>query len=333
MNSSVFGSDSQPGLTLLATGRQDCSDLHSWGPGVRPVYIIHYILRGQGIIEYHKKTFPVHTGESFLIYPYDTIRYYPDPGNPWEYTWVEFTGKEAASLLDQTAFSPAAPVCPTICPARLRQLFADLQPLDLYHQNRNEANGILRTLLGLYADYAPAPGLPDSPASSLLANAVFLIRSNFHHEYFHTEQLCQMLGVSRSTLYRAFQSELNISPGEFLSNFRIHQACRLLELGNSVKQLLYPAASRMLFTSPGHSTDVWASHRQITAGSRKSRTLEANIRGWCSDRRNAQPCAAARSAGRPLQVQRSASPTPFRPMRFRALQRLLPRSVALQLFT
>ena len=86
MNSSVFGSDSQPGLTLLATGRQDCSDLHSWGPGVRPVYIIHYILRGQGIIEYHKKTFPVHTGESFLIYPYDTIRYYPDPGNPWEYT-------------------------------------------------------------------------------------------------------------------------------------------------------------------------------------------------------------------------------------------------------
>ena len=137
MNSSVFGSDSQPGLTLLATGRQDCSDLHSWGPGVRPVYIIHYILRGQGFIEYHKKTFPVHTGESFLIYPYDTIRYYPDPGNPWEYTWVEFTGKEAASLLDQTAFSPAAPVCPAICPARLRQLFADLQPLDLYHQNRN----------------------------------------------------------------------------------------------------------------------------------------------------------------------------------------------------
>ena len=148
---------------------------------------------------------------------------------------MEFTGKEVASLLDQTAFSPAAPVCPAICPARLRQLFADLQPLDLYHQNRNEANGMLRTLLGLYADYAPAPGLPDAPASSLLANAVFLIRSNFHHEDFHTEQLCQMLGVSRSTLYRAFQSELNISPGEFLSNFRIHQACRLLELGNSVK--------------------------------------------------------------------------------------------------
>ena len=238
MNSSVFRCRfPAPVSPCAATGRQDCSDLHSWGPGgsVRSISSIIFCAR-QGIIEYHKKTFPVHTGESLLIYPYDTIRYYPDPENPWEYTWVEFTGKEAASLLDQTAFSPAAPVCPAICPLPGSDSFLPIcSPYDLYHQNRNEANGILRTLLGLYADYAPAPGLPDSPASSLLANAVFLIRSNFHHEYFHTEQLCQMLGVSRSTLYRAFQSELNISPGEFLSNFRIHQARRLLELGNSVK--------------------------------------------------------------------------------------------------
>ncbi len=97
----------------------------------------------------------------------------------------------------------------------------------------------------------------------------FLIRSNFHHEYFHTEQLCQMLGVSRSTLYRAFQSELNISPGEFyrISAFIRHVVCSSSAIPS--KQLLSPAASRILFTSPGHSTDVWASHRQITAGSRK----------------------------------------------------------------
>ncbi len=58
MNSSVFWSESQSGLTLLATGRQDCSDLHSWGPGVRPVYIIHYILRARGLYRYHKNRSP-----------------------------------------------------------------------------------------------------------------------------------------------------------------------------------------------------------------------------------------------------------------------------------
>ena len=98
MNSSVLGSDSQPGLTLLATGRQDCQPMwHSLGARRprRSMWVQVTGLRGQGFIEYHKKTFPVHTGESFLIYPYDTIRYYPDPGNPWEYTWVEFTRKRS----------------------------------------------------------------------------------------------------------------------------------------------------------------------------------------------------------------------------------------------
>lgn len=31
-------------------GRQDCSDLHSWSPGIREIYIIHYILRGKGYL-------------------------------------------------------------------------------------------------------------------------------------------------------------------------------------------------------------------------------------------------------------------------------------------
>lgn len=142
---------------------------------------------------------------------------------------------------------------------------------------------------------------------------------------------CSGSAEARSTA--PFNLNRTFLPANFyrISAFIRHVACSSSAI--PLKQLLSPAASRMLFTSPGHFTDVWASHRQITAGSRKSRTPEANIRGWCSDRRNAQPCAAARSAGRHLQVQRSASPTPFRPMRFRALQRLLPRSVALQLFT
>ena len=151
--------------------------------------------------------------------------------------------KKAASLLDQTAFSPAALRLSAIFPARLRQLFADLQPLDLYHQNRNEANGMLRTALGLYADYAPAPGLPDSPASSLLANAVFLIHSIFIMSTSHRTALSDAR-VSRSTLYRAFQSELNISPGNFIEfphssgmppararQFRQNSCCLLRLLG------------------------------------------------------------------------------------------------------
>ena len=102
--------------TLLLTncGREDCSDLHSWGPGIRPCYIIHYVIKGAGWLEYGKKRFYIQAGQSFLLYPYTVLRYYPDPEQPWEYTWVDFMGENAPELLSNTGFSPACPVSPAI---------------------------------------------------------------------------------------------------------------------------------------------------------------------------------------------------------------------------
>ena len=104
-----------PSLNLSGTGRQDCRDLHAWGPGVRPVYIIHHVLHGKGFLETQKMRFSISAGESFLICPYETIYYYPDPADPWEYTWVEFDGRDAAVLLQGSAMSPVSPVCSPLC--------------------------------------------------------------------------------------------------------------------------------------------------------------------------------------------------------------------------
>ena len=47
------------GIRPVDAGRQDCHDLHSWGPGVRQCYIIHYIISGKGTFTCGKKD--VHT--------------------------------------------------------------------------------------------------------------------------------------------------------------------------------------------------------------------------------------------------------------------------------
>ena len=85
---------SEETVRLVGYGREDCSDLHSWGPGVRAFYIIHYVIRGAGFLECGGKRFRITAGESFLVYPYTELFCYPDPEDPWEYTWVDFTGKE-----------------------------------------------------------------------------------------------------------------------------------------------------------------------------------------------------------------------------------------------
>ena len=65
---------SREDLRLTDCGRQDCSDLHAWGPGIRTCYIIHYIIRGRGTLEYEGKSYHLKAGESFLICPRAMIR-------------------------------------------------------------------------------------------------------------------------------------------------------------------------------------------------------------------------------------------------------------------
>lgn len=52
------------GIRPVDAGRQDCHDLHSWGPGVRQCYIIHYIISGKERLP-AEKTYTLTAGQSF----------------------------------------------------------------------------------------------------------------------------------------------------------------------------------------------------------------------------------------------------------------------------
>jgi AraC-like DNA-binding protein len=99
-----------------------------------------------------------------------------------------------------------------------------------------EACGILLSILGTYADAFPAKqddtALGEDPR---ITTALLLIRSHYHRSYFNVAKLCQLMHCNRVTLHRLFQSELGESPGNYLSAFRIRQACTMLKMGMSVK--------------------------------------------------------------------------------------------------
>ena len=50
----------------ICYGRQDCHDLHSWGPGIRTCYVLHYIIRGKGTFINGGKSYALSAGESFV---------------------------------------------------------------------------------------------------------------------------------------------------------------------------------------------------------------------------------------------------------------------------
>ena len=89
-------------LYLCFCGYAQCRPRHSFGPAVRPNYIIHYILRGKGSYSVGGTRFELEAGQGFLIEPGVQTFYQADQEEPWTYLWVGFDGERAAEYL-QTA--------------------------------------------------------------------------------------------------------------------------------------------------------------------------------------------------------------------------------------
>ncbi|MBO9597007.1 MAG: AraC family ligand binding domain-containing protein, partial [Cohnella sp.] len=104
-------------------------NLHRWGPGVRDLYALHYIISGKGVLETRQSSFALKAGESFVIFPHEEVYYYPDPQDPWEYAWIEFKGEEAPRLLSLTELSPDNPVV-SESPRNLGALFPNVPTAD-----------------------------------------------------------------------------------------------------------------------------------------------------------------------------------------------------------
>lgn len=214
-------------------GRQDCSDMHSWGPGIRTNYIIHYIVRGKGSFVCGGKTYALSAGQSFLIRPFTEICYFPDKNDPWEYTWIDFDGEEYVRLLKKIGFCESDCIIGKI---ESEKILIFYEMLSLLSANKNQlytADGLARTILGTYADCYPVS--VRSSEDSYFESARLMIHGFYHRPEFGLTYICDNLGISRATLHRSFKKNCGASPGAYLLNYRIERAGELLERGSSVK--------------------------------------------------------------------------------------------------
>ena len=227
-------------VTYLSGSTQDCADLHSFGPGMREIYILHYVLRGRGVFEENGRVFPVETGGTFLVRPRAVIRYAPDPADPWEYIWVDFCGSEAAALLRQTGFSFGCPVAPPLPREEMEPLYRRILAAGdghkEYHQAR--ATGYLHVLLSTYMEKFP-PDRPRDDGYGYVQSALQFITTRYHRPL-SVEDIAAHLGISRTHLFRLFHRFLAVSPNEYLARFRVQSACAMLSSSNlSVKSIAH----------------------------------------------------------------------------------------------
>ena len=206
-------------LSVLSFGYEENSALAHWGRGSREVYILHYVLEGEGYFNSKR----VKRGEGFYITPYEPHEYHSSSDMPWRYFWVILSGSRAddickkhigisdegvfrynfaSELIDISSllFSSQEPISE---PLALSYFFLILS----YHIKSDATGG------NAYVDKAKS-----------------YIRLNLHLAPSVTE-IARELRISDRYLYNLFVREEGISPKQYMSLERLRVAKRMLREG------------------------------------------------------------------------------------------------------
>ena len=226
-------------LAIFSSGLQSCTPKHSWGPGVRDHYLLHFVISGKGQYTCNGKTYNVKAGEMFLIKPSQVVHYVADSNEPWEYYWVGFNGTYAQKAVANLPFKDTMPVYAPKdfedCKEYLYQIYANSG------NSMSNSTAMLGYLYLFIAKLIEESSLISSVAavtqSNYVVEAIKFIQFNYSTDI-SVDDIANAVGISRSHLYRVFIANLNQSPIDYLTEYRINEACELLKNSNlSISQI------------------------------------------------------------------------------------------------
>ena len=143
-----------------------------------------------------------------------------------------FTGSDAATILQATDFSKNAPFIHDVKNGNeiKRQLLHIYDARGNGFEHAVEMTGRLYTTLALFIQCAHKKETQNS-ANTYVQKSIEYISANYSYPI-TVEDIASYVGLSRSHLFRSFEIVMQQSPKEYLTDFRMKQACYLLEHSN-----------------------------------------------------------------------------------------------------
>ncbi len=223
-------------LYLISCGVEPCTPGHSFGPGKRDKYLIHFITSGQGTFYAHGKEYKLHAGQAFIFFPDVTVKYTSDTKDPWTYTWIGFHGTMAETYLRRAGINidtdvidlPDDSDIPGIIQKMLNsnaltyanELFRQAYLLELF-----------ATLVSYRKDCDSSEPVYTYPSSIYTEQAVNYITKEYMNDI-SVVGISDKIGITRSYLSKCFNSTLKMSPKQFIIKIRMDKACELLQKSN-----------------------------------------------------------------------------------------------------
>ena len=204
-------------------------------PMERPdAYALYLVVEGKGIYTLGGAEFPVKENDIFVMYPNLPVRCLSDKAEPWELQALSFDGVDARLLLNAAGFEPRNPV------RSLEAYTADSISkvmAGIYVWRGQEIFSVAQSTALIYAllsalvktaswDQSAMP--PGWTGAVHFQKALDFINTNFSKPINVTD-IANHVNLSRSRLYRVFMQQIFISPQQYLTEYRVREAIRLLE--------------------------------------------------------------------------------------------------------
>ena len=210
----IFLPDADPvRLRCPAFGYEYASPGMTWGPAARNYYVVHYVFSGKGVLYTDSDAHPVSKGQLFVIFPDETVMYVADEKDPWYYCFANF----------QTTAKPFAEGQHCYTDSRLGTIFQNI--LLLAQQNVNDHCAVCAELLNLFS-------ILSEPSNRACAQQYVDSALSYIHDFYNRQirigDLAQYINIDRGYLYSLFRKYLGVSPKEYLTNYRMESAVKLL---------------------------------------------------------------------------------------------------------
>lgn len=215
-------------LSVYFCGKEDCEPCHSFGPAIRPHYLLHVVLDGKGFYRKNGITHTLHKGDAFLIPPMESTYYEADRKHPWSYAWIGFDGKSCKSILDKTIFADSF-VFRNASEETARSLCSSMELLLQSFQN-SDGNQLYLTgnfLLLLSCMQNPSDKKREEVTHQYVQRAREYIDNNYSYDI-KISDIARHVGIDRTYLYKIFMEAEQISPKQYLLRHRIRIATQML---------------------------------------------------------------------------------------------------------
>ena len=204
-------------------------------PIERPdTYAIYLVVEGKGVYTMGGTEFPVKKNDIFVMYPDIPVRCTADSKKPWELQALSFDGMDARLMLNAAGFEPKRPVrsldpsfaenvlklIAGIYAWRGQEIYSTVQSTSLIY--------LLLSALVRTATWDQTAAPPGWTGTVHFQKALDYITENYSKPI-SVSDIADHVNLSRSRLYRVFMQQIFISPQQYLIDYRVREAIRLLE--------------------------------------------------------------------------------------------------------